>query len=115
MRSFLATLRHLQLQATRMSSKMNLQGLLAVLDGGETDLFARKETQFAPVPLTGVQLEVRLVEGLAEVSLVQEYVNVESKALEVIYYFPIEERAVVTNVEAVVEGRRVVGKVKEKQ
>ena len=37
---------------------MNLQGLLAVLEDGETDLFARKETQFAPVPLTRVQLEV---------------------------------------------------------
>ena len=48
-------------------------------------------------------------------SVVQEYMNVESKAIEVIYYFPIEESAVVTNVEAVVEGRRVVGKVKEKQ
>ena len=48
-------------------------------------------------------------------SVVQEYVNMESKAIEVIYYFPIEESAVVTNVEAVVEGRRVVGKVKEKQ
>ena len=43
---------------SRMSSKMNLQGLLTVLEDGETDLFARKETQFAPVPLTGVQLEV---------------------------------------------------------
>ena len=37
---------------------MNLQGLLAVLEDGETDLFARRETQLAPVPLTGVQLEV---------------------------------------------------------
>ena len=55
------------------------------------------------------------MEGLAEVSVVQEYVNVESKAIEVIYYFPIEESAVVTNVETVVEGRRVVGKVKEKR
>ena len=43
---------------SRMSSKMNLQGLLAVLEDGETDLFERRETQFAPVPLTGVQLEV---------------------------------------------------------
>ena len=41
-----------------MSSKMNLQGLLAALEGGETDLFARREIRFAPVPLTGVQLEV---------------------------------------------------------
>ena len=41
-----------------MSSKMNLQGLLAVLEDGETDLFARREMRFAPVPLTGVLLEV---------------------------------------------------------
>ena len=43
---------------SRMSSKMNLQGLLVVLEDGEADLFARRETQFAPVPLTRVQLEV---------------------------------------------------------
>ena len=41
-----------------MSSKMNLQGLLAVLEDGEADLFARREAQFAPVPLTRVHLEV---------------------------------------------------------
>ena len=41
-----------------MSSKMNLQGLLAVLEARETDLFARRETKFAPVPLTGVHQEV---------------------------------------------------------
>ena len=49
---------HLLLLVTRMSSKMNLQGLLAVLEDGETDLFARRETKFAPVPLTRVHLEV---------------------------------------------------------
>ena len=37
---------------------MNLQGLLAVLEDGEADLFERRETKFAPVPLTGVHLEV---------------------------------------------------------
>ena len=58
---------------------------------------------------------MRLVEGLAEVSVVQEYVNRESMAIEVTYYFPIEESATVTKVEAEVEGRRVVGKVKEAQ
>ena len=49
---------HLLLLVTRMSSKMNLQGLLAVLEDGETDLFERRERQFAPVPLTRVHLEV---------------------------------------------------------
>ena len=52
---------------------------------------------------------------MAEVSVVQEYVNREDKAIEVIYFFPIEESAALTKVEADVEGRKVVGKVKEKE
>ena len=52
---------------------------------------------------------------MAEVSVVQEYVNREEKAIEVIYFFPIEESAALTKVEADVEGRKVVGKVKEKE
>ena len=55
------------------------------------------------------------MEGVAEVSVVQEYVNREEKAIEVIYFFPIEESAAVTKVEADVEGRKVVMKVKEKK
>ena len=55
------------------------------------------------------------MEGVAEVSVVQEYVNREDKAIEVIYFFPIEESAALTKVEADVEGRKVVGKVKEKE
>ena len=59
--------------------------------------------------------QVRMVEGVAEVSVVQEYMNREEKAMEVIYFFPIEEGAALTKVEAEVEGRKVVGKVKEKE
>ena len=52
---------------------------------------------------------------MAEVSVVQEYVNREQKAIEVIYYFPVEEGAAVTKVEAEVENRKVVAKVKERE
>ena len=52
---------------------------------------------------------------MGEVSVVQDYVNREEKAIEVIYYFPVEEGAAVTKVEAEVDGRKVVGKVKEKE
>ena len=55
------------------------------------------------------------MEGVAEVSVVQEYLNREEKAMEVIYFFPIEEGAALTKVEAEVEGRKVVGRVKEKE
>ena len=37
---------------------MNMQGLVAVLEEDKADLVGRRETHFAPVPLTGVQLEV---------------------------------------------------------
>ena len=55
------------------------------------------------------------MEGVAEVLVVQEYVNREENAIEVIYFFPIEESAALTMVEAEVEGRKVVGRVKEKE
>ena len=55
------------------------------------------------------------MEGVAEVLVVQEYVNREENAIEVIYFFPIEESAALTKVEAEVEGRKVVGRVKEKE
>ena len=41
-----------------MENRMNMQGLLAVLEEDEVDLVGRRETRFAPVPLIGVQLEV---------------------------------------------------------
>ena len=45
-------------KAERMEKTMNMQGLLAVLEEDKDDLVGRRETHFAPVPLTGVQLEV---------------------------------------------------------
>ena len=47
-------------KAERMEKTMNMQGLLAVLEEDKADLVGRRETHFAPVPLTGVQLEVLL-------------------------------------------------------
>ena len=46
-------------KANRMSNaRMNMQGLLAILEDEEVNLVGRKETRFSSVPLTGVQLEV---------------------------------------------------------
>ena len=52
----------------RMSTAMNMYGLLAVLEDLNADLVyhpyfptGRRETRYSPVPLTGVQLEVGFV------------------------------------------------------
>ena len=42
-----------------MRDRMDMQGLLAVLEADEADLLVRREVRFSPVPLTGVQMEVR--------------------------------------------------------
>ena len=45
----------------RMSTALNMHGLLAVLEDLNADLVGRRENRYSPVPLTGVQLEVGLV------------------------------------------------------
>ena len=51
--------RNLTTKVNRMSdARMNMQGLLAILEDEEVNLVGRKETRFSSVPLTGVQLEV---------------------------------------------------------
>ena len=61
---------------------MNLQGLLAVLEDNETDLFARRETQFAPVPLTGVQLE-----GCQRINYLKTQLQAFVKSFDVFFNF----------------------------
>ena len=39
-------------------ARMNMPGLLALLEDEEVNLVGRRETRFSSVPLTGVQLEV---------------------------------------------------------
>ena len=51
--------RNLTTKANRMSdARMNMQGLLAILEDEEVNLVGRRETRFSSVPLTSVQLEV---------------------------------------------------------
>ena len=46
-------------KVNRMSdTRMNMPGLLAILEDEEANLVGRRETRFSSVPLTGVQLEV---------------------------------------------------------
>ena len=67
----------------------------------------------APVPLLAVQLNVTLVEAVVEVEVVQDYVNREEEAIEVVYFFPVEESAAVTGFKAEVDGRLVEGEVRQ--
>ncbi len=49
------------------------------------------EGEPAPVPLTGVSVNVRIVDLVAEVNIEQRYVNQGNQPIEAIYKFPLDE------------------------
>lgn len=68
----------------------------------------------APVPLTGVSIEAEITGLSARVAVAQRYVNRETKPIEAVYVFPLDEGAAVCGFEAVVDGTLVVGEVHER-
>ena len=72
------------------------------------------ENQYVPVPLKKVHLDVKVVDFVAKVIVVQDYVNSESSPIEVQYSYPIEESGAIIGFEADVDGHEIVAEVKEK-
>lgn len=67
------------------------------------------------VPLEGVSVEAWIKEFCARVTVSQRYRNTESKPIEAVYVFPLDEGAAVSGFEAVIDGVHVVGEVKERE
>jgi Ca-activated chloride channel family protein len=68
----------------------------------------------AQIPLCGVKIEATLHGLCARVEVTHRYRNTESRAVEAVYVFPLEEGAAVCGFEAQVGDRRIVGEVEEK-
>src|SRR5262245_18422054 len=69
----------------------------------------------APVPLAGVSIDADVSTFCARVTVTQRYVNRESKPIEAVYVFPLDEGAAVCGFEAIIDGTLVVGEVKERE
>ncbi|KAK3773376.1 hypothetical protein RRG08_023253 [Elysia crispata] len=67
------------------------------------------------VELKGVHIRAKLVDLAGEVVVLQEYYNNSSEAIEAKYVFPLGEAAAVCGFEAFINGKHVVGEVKEKE
>lgn len=67
---------------------------------------------FIPVPLKSIQINCQLINYVAEVTVTQEYLNVEEGPIECEYMFPIEEESAVVSFTATLEGKTLVSKVK---
>ncbi|XP_047198567.1 protein mono-ADP-ribosyltransferase PARP4 isoform X2 [Hippoglossus stenolepis] len=67
------------------------------------------------LPLQAVHVKCKLVDLLSQVIIFQEYTNNSSGSIEAKYVFPLDDSAAVCGFEAFINGKHVVGKVKEKE
>jgi len=67
------------------------------------------------VPLTGVKLTGHLADLLSTITLSQSYENVEDKAIEAVYTFPLPTKAVILDVLVTIGERELRGRVLPKQ
>ena len=68
-----------------------------------------------PVPLKSVAVKCKILDFVAKIEVIQEYVNFESRPIEAKYLFPVEEEAALIDFEAELEGRTVKIEIKEKE
>ncbi|XP_041352469.1 protein mono-ADP-ribosyltransferase PARP4-like isoform X2 [Gigantopelta aegis] len=67
------------------------------------------------VDLRGVHIRARLVDLAAEVIVMQEYYNNLDDAVEAKFIFPLDDMAAVCGFEAFINGKHIIGEVKEKE
>ncbi len=68
-----------------------------------------------PVALEGVHVRARIMDVAAEIIVKQRYRNIEDKPIEATYVFPLPDEAAVAGFAAVVGGRRIEGRVEERE
>ncbi|KAL1268028.1 hypothetical protein QQF64_033391 [Cirrhinus molitorella] len=67
------------------------------------------------LPLQAVNVRCRLMDLLCQVIIFQTYTNQSAVPIEAKYVFPLEETAAVCGFEAFINGKHIIGKVKEKE
>ncbi|XP_069827927.1 protein mono-ADP-ribosyltransferase PARP4-like [Dendropsophus ebraccatus] len=67
------------------------------------------------VPLQSIHVKARLVDLAAKVVMFQTYKNESSFPIEAKYVFPLDSTAAVCGFEAFINGKHIIGEVKEKQ
>ncbi|XP_072542116.1 protein mono-ADP-ribosyltransferase PARP4 [Salminus brasiliensis] len=67
------------------------------------------------LPLQAVHVRCKLIDLLSQVIIFQTYTNESTVPIEAKYVFPLEETAAVCGFEAFINGKHVIGKVKEKE
>ncbi|XP_056650153.1 von Willebrand factor A domain-containing protein 5A-like isoform X3 [Monodelphis domestica] len=68
-----------------------------------------------PVPLKSISVDVSINQFVADVSATLDYKNEETSPVEALFVFPMDEDSAVYSFQAVVDGKNIVGEIREKQ
>uniref|UniRef100_A0A8C5LYB7 Poly [ADP-ribose] polymerase n=1 Tax=Leptobrachium leishanense TaxID=445787 RepID=A0A8C5LYB7_9ANUR len=74
-----------------------------------------QNTQGEQIPLEKIYVKAKVMDLVAQVILFQTYKNSSANPIEAKYVFPLDSTAAVCGFEAFINGKHVVGEVKEKQ
>ncbi|XP_034614697.1 protein mono-ADP-ribosyltransferase PARP4 isoform X2 [Trachemys scripta elegans] len=73
-----------------------------------------QDTSGNPVPLEDIHIKGRIIDFIAQIVVFQTYTNQNNSSIEAKYVFPLDGTAAVCGFEAFINGKHIVGKVKEK-
>ncbi|XP_053871480.1 protein mono-ADP-ribosyltransferase PARP4 isoform X2 [Malaclemys terrapin pileata] len=73
-----------------------------------------QDTSGNPVPLEDIHIKGRIIDFIAQIVVFQTYTNQNNNSIEAKYVFPLDGTAAVCGFEAFINGKHIVGKVKEK-
>ncbi|KAM7179848.1 protein mono-ADP-ribosyltransferase PARP4 isoform 5-T5 [Macrochelys suwanniensis] len=74
-----------------------------------------QDTSGNPVPLEDIHIKGRIIDFIAQIVVFQTYTNQNDNSIEAKYVFPLDGTAAVCGFEAFINGKHIVGKVKEKK
>ncbi|XP_077014881.1 protein mono-ADP-ribosyltransferase PARP4 [Tamandua tetradactyla] len=74
-----------------------------------------QDTTGNSVPLEDVHIKGRIIDFVAQVIVFQTYTNQSYVPIEAKYIFPLDEKAAVCGFEAFINGKHIVGEIKEKE
>nr|XP_048701049.1 protein mono-ADP-ribosyltransferase PARP4 isoform X6 [Caretta caretta] len=74
-----------------------------------------QDTSGNPVPLEDIHIKGRIIDFIAQIVVFQTYTNQNDNSIEAKYVFPLDDTAAVCGFEAFINGKHIVGKVKEKE
>ncbi|XP_073467512.1 von Willebrand factor A domain-containing protein 5A-like isoform X5 [Aquarana catesbeiana] len=72
-------------------------------------------TSYQQVPLQGIWVDIQVKGFVADVSATLKYKNKEEKAVDTIFFFPMDEDAAVYSFEATIEGKTIIADLQEKE